>query len=308
MPITRRQVCVTASRGVLGMVLGSTGFANAPETLIVRYFDYGFSGPLRLYFNDLVTSILQITTSQFGPFQTVIHDERLSPVRTMLEVAKGEILHLAFASSWFRNTMPKDSYVEFENAFLFNLIGLRSFIIRPETRPVLAKVTRSSQVYKLPAGQGEGWPDSKILKHNGFTVVEGYDMDSLFPMLVKKRFDLFPLSILEADRTVNDYKARYPDILIQPGLNLYYPFPFSLFISARRPRIVERFRYGVDLALANGTIKTLFSKHFGEVEERLSKGGNRLILAENNLMSPAENRANVTRFLDTYGTHFDIIN
>lgn len=308
MSITRRQLCVAVSTGIMGMALGSARLVNAAEPLVVQYYDHGFSVPLRRYFNDLVTGILQITTPQFGPFKTVMHDERLSPVRTMLEVAKGEVLHLAFSSSWFRHIMPKNSYVEFENAFLCNLVGLRSFITRPETKAVLAKVTRAGQVYQLPVGQGEGWPDSKILRHNGLKVVEGYDMDSLFPMLAKKRFDLFPLSILEAERTVSEFKTRFPEFSVQPDLNLFYPFPFSLFVSARHPRTVERFRYGVDLALANGTIKALFSQHFGAAEVRIAKSQSRLILAENNLMSAAENQAHVSRFLDAYGSHFDIIN
>lgn len=307
MTMTRRQLCSLISTGVLGMALGSTGSANTREPLVVQYYDHGFSVPLRRYFNDLVTTILQATTPQFGPFQTVMHDERLSPVRTMLEVARGEILHLAFASSWFRNTMPKDTYVEFESSFLFNLGGLRSFITRPDTQTVLTRITRAGQVFGLPAGQGEGWPDSKILRHNGFKVIEGYDMDSLFPMLRKKRFDLFPLSILEAERTVSEYKDRYPELSVMRGVNLYYPFPFSLFVSARHPRIIERFRFGVDLVLTNGTVKTLFSKHFGSAEAQIANSRSRLILAENNLMSPSENQANISRFLDTYGSRFDII-
>lgn len=307
MTITRRHLCLTAAKGVVSAAAGGAGIASATDDTVVRYYDQGFSLPLRRYFNDLVRGILQITTERFGTFKLEMHDQRLSPLRTMLEVGKGEILHLAFASSWFRTTVPEESYVELENAFVFDLIGLRSFIARQESQARLAGISQAQQLYKLSVGQGEGWPDSKILQHNGFQVVEGYDLDSLFPMLLKKRFDLIPLSILEAERTLGQYRAQYPGLYVHPQLNLFYPFPFSLFITARRPRLVERFRYGVELALANGTFKRLFSKHFGEVENQLAVGKSRLILAENNLMSPVENTANISRFLSAYGSHFEII-
>src|SRR5690606_28933805 len=121
-------------------------------------------------------------------------------------------------------------------------------------------------------------------QRNGFRVIEGYELDSLIPMLAKRRFDLLPLSILETRATLAEFAETYPTLSINNDVNLFYPFPFSLFISAKKPELAARFKFGVQQAFENGDLKKLFNRHFQGAESSLTSTRSKLVLIDNPLI------------------------
>ena len=306
--INRRQFVSGAAKGcLLAATLGFPVSGLASDPLQVRYYHHGFSLALRQYFNDVVTMVLETTVDGFGPFQLHASDKRLAPIRTMLEVQRGEILHLAFGSSWYRNVLTEGTFHEFEYPFVFDLIGLRRYITAPGRAKALARVGKVEELKEFSVGQGEGWPDTMILQRNGFRVVEGYELDSLVPMLAKGRFDLLPLSILETSATLAEYRGQHKNLAINNDINLFYPFPFSLFISAKTPKLAERFKVGVQQVFTSGDAKKLFNRHFQDAESSLMAGRSKLVMIDNPLIDKDENDRIKTRFLKDYGKYFNLL-
>ncbi len=305
--INRRQFVSDAAKGCLLASLGFSVPGLASDPLQVRYYHHGFSLALRQYFNDVVTMVLESTAARFGPFQLHTSDKRMAPIRTMLEVQRGEILHLAFGSSWYRNVLTEGTFHELEYPFVFDLIGLRRYITASGSAKALASVSKVDELKEFSVGQGEGWPDTMILQRNGFRVVEGYELDSLVPMLAKGRFDLLPLSILETRATLVEYRGQHSNLAINNDINLFYPFPFSLFISAKTPKLAERFKVGVQQAFRNGDAKNLFNRHFQGAESSLTARRSKLVMIDNPLIEKDENDKIKARFIADYGKHFTLL-
>lgn len=79
---------------------------------------------------------------------------------------------------------------------LKGLMGARIAIIRQDEHHIFTPSMTLSELKAMSAGQGYDWPDSDILRANGFDVIEGSAF-SLLLMLEKKRFDYFPRAIHE---------------------------------------------------------------------------------------------------------------
>jgi hypothetical protein len=54
------------------------------------------------------------------------------------------------------------------------------YLIRKEDQAKFSAIKTLADLRKNTIGQGAGWLDVKILKHNGFNVVTGSDYDGLF--------------------------------------------------------------------------------------------------------------------------------
>lgn len=136
------------------------------------------------------------------------------------------------------------------------LAGCRLLLCRRDT------VARLDALHSLPAmaslviGQGLGWPDVHVLRNAGLQVVEG-DFPSLWRMLQNGRFDVLPLGAEEAHELLRKHQAEAPDVLIHPGVGLFYPFPRVFFFTRGNERLKAALHRGLEAAQADGALREL---------------------------------------------------
>lgn len=135
------------------------------------------------------------------------------------------------------------------------LIGHRIFITHPDHIEQLKAVESLDQLRAFSYGQGVGWPDSRILKDNGFDVREE-SFDRLIKMVHAKRFQLFPRGVHEPWSEVSNRPEL--ELSIDAHIMLVYPMPFYLFVTPEHPELAQALERGLMRAVEDGSFDQLF--------------------------------------------------
>jgi hypothetical protein len=106
-----------------------------------------------------------------------------------------------------------------------------------------------------------------IYRHNGFQVDDRANLPTLLPMLINRRFDYLPMSVIE----VKSVLAQNPDmarhLAIVPGVLIQYPLPAIFYVSANKPALAERLEKGMAIARKDGSLAQLMERSFhGELQ------------------------------------------
>lgn len=157
---------------------------------------------------------------------------------------------------------------DFEEAFLpiylpidFGLNGWRLFIIHKDNIPVFSKIKSLEQLQKYSAGQGAGWADVKILEHSNIEVVGTPQMEYLFGMVEKKRFDFLPLGAHSVFWHLEKANKNYPNLTVDKNIVLIYPFARFFFVRKDNKRLHDIIKKGLEIAFKDGTLFQLFKTH-----------------------------------------------
>jgi hypothetical protein len=274
---------------------------------VIKHYNQGFSPLLRVYLTDVLKLTLDATTPEYGPYEMQYFSQFLSSNRSKLETEKGILLDLLFSPHWRGHYVNTANVIPVEFPVLNGMLGLRSLILTQENVPGLKQSLNQANFKQMTAGLGAKWVDVEILAANNIQVVEAQKFDALFPMLMHKRFDYVPLSVLEAQTALVEHRLIYSDLVISEDISLFYPIPFYLYVNAQRPALAERLQKGLEITLADGSLDTLFDKHFAYVHEELKRTRKHLVVLNNPLISAEKNRAYVQQFLRKYRSSFSVI-
>lgn len=168
------------------------------------------------------------------------------------------------------------------------LLGYRIFIIRQQDLAKFAAVNTVDDLKKLRPGQGSRWPDATILDKAGFKVVRGYYAPGLMRMLNEERFDMFPRATWEAPENLKLQGKDLPDLVIEPTLALFYPYPRIFMVSRKGsgPELAARIETGLRKMIADGSFDKLFNDNFGPFIESTKLRERKILRIDNALISP----------------------
>jgi hypothetical protein len=164
------------------------------------------------------------------------------------------------------------------------LMGYRLMLVRNENLHILKNITDIQALKKFTIGQGSQWQDTKILSENGFVVITSRHYNRLFEMLGKKRFDLFPRSILEIWSEEQTFSTL--GISVEPNIVLHYPLTMFYFIRKNEPKLRQALESGFKIALENGSFDVLFNEYHASFIKR-AKIENRTLIKIPNSLSPS---------------------
>jgi len=274
---------------------------------VIKHYNQGFSPLLRVYLTDVLKLTLDATTPEYGPYEMQYFSQFLSSNRSKLETEKGVLLDLLFSPHWRGHYVNTENVIPVEFPVLNGMLGLRSVILTQETLPSLKQSLNQVDFKQMTAGLGAKWVDVEILAANNIQVVEAQKFDALFPMLMHKRFDYVPLSVLEAQTALAEHRLIYSNLVISEDISLFYPIPFYLYVNAQRPVLAERLQKGLAITLADGSLDKLFDQHFAYVHAELKRTRKHLVILNNPLISAEKNQMYVQQFLQKYHSSFSVI-
>ena len=125
------------------------------------------------------------------------------------------------------------------------LLGVRLFLIMPETQPRLDQVRTLADLRRFTIGQSSSWSDVRILQSAGFKLVLADAYLPLFSMLAARRFDLFSRGAVEIEAEFASHRAL--GLMIERRVLLHYPMPRYFFVP-RTPegeRMAQRIEDGL---------------------------------------------------------------
>lgn len=163
------------------------------------------------------------------------------------------------------------------------LIGWRLLLIRKSDVDLLKQVETIEELRKFKILQGDDWPDTPILKKNGFDVVTSTDFATLAKMLGRGRGDIFPRSITEVWEELNYYGDL--NLTVEQNLVLYYPAAYYFFVDKNNFALRNAVQKGLNAAIADGSFDILFNEYFGDVVNRANLSGRKILSLPNSYMS-----------------------
>jgi hypothetical protein len=267
------------------LALGTGHVLAAADAMVYLYWDWGKSPKREAYQSAALILALQKTVPDYGPYRVVRVRADMTIPRLRREVHDGQRLNV-HVGPW----RDLDAGDPLERNYLIStpvmggLMGYRRLIVRREDLPKFDAITSEAQLKKLVAGQGRGWVDVAVLRHNGYQVEDTGNLATLFEMLVNKRFDYLPISVIEAESALEQYPQLAEKLALAPNPLMYYPLPAVYYVSASQPRLAERLAAGLAAAKSDGSLDKLTARHFQMEIRQLKSSAGRCFILTNPLL------------------------
>jgi len=143
------------------------------------------------------------------------------------------------------------------------IVGYRVCFAHPNITKRLSLVDSLEELRNFTHGQGAGWTDIEILRHNGFKVTEVATYESLFKMVANRRFDLFCRGANELFDEMKMHR-HIQNLSYDKTLVIYYPFPRFFYTNAKNSSALDRLQRGLLKSYTNGSLQRLWRQHYKE--------------------------------------------
>ncbi len=215
----------------------------------------------RQYSYLLLKQALAVSSDKFGPVN-IIEQTRDSVIkRQLVELNEGAIsVAVAMAET---DWLEQAQVIRFP--ILKGLASYRMFFTRADRITKLKSVQSLAQLKQWPVGQGDGWSTNSVLQKNGFNLVLGTKLNSLFKMLQARRFDLLMRSSYEVQAELPHYQVEMPELRIAENIAVFTYLPMYFFV-AKDSDLQVRLEYGLKQLEQSGLAGELFSQYFSDTQ------------------------------------------
>lgn len=239
------------------------------------------------YYRELIKVALEKTTSTYGDYRLNMVDN--VPTQRRFAYAQQNLLPNVIVLRGFDEHFYKSGRWQFV-AFPMDLgaLGIRVCFVSPSKKQEISQVDELEKLTKYTIVQGIGWADNKILRDNGFRVVELDGYENLFKMVASGRADLFCRGFNELTR---EYKERLKmeNLVYDNSFILRYNMPYFLFTHLDNVLLKRRLEEGLKLAYKDGTVMKLWMKEYGNSAEFVNLSHRRIFNAKNSFLSSISN-------------------
>lgn len=160
----------------------------------------------------------------------------------------------------------------------------RLLLIRSEDQAKFSALKDQAALRQKMLSQVHDWVDTDVLRHNKFKVLNASSYQSLFQMLLHKRVDAVPRSVLEI--AAEQLLFAEQGLHIETDWLLHYPGAVYFFVSNKNPQLAQRIESGLRQALNDGSFDLLFQKHFVSQLKKMQLSERKLVELENPLLPP----------------------
>ncbi len=169
---------------------------------------------------------------------------------------------------------------------LRGIVGYRLLVIRAADQARMARMNEQAVRKELTFGLNSQWADLPIMRANGLVVETSSSYENLFGMLVAGRFDAFPRGLNEARRELDERKQSYPQLAVEQGKALFFPYPVYFWVRKENVALARRIEQGLQAALADGSFRKLFESYHAAEIDMLAKGKRQVIRLDNPVLPP----------------------
>lgn len=247
-------------RALLAVLLFFAGFSQAQELRVCQHAPDKYA-----YRIELTNLILARTAERYGELQIIPSDAPDPPQERCLSMLRDGLADLAYVP-------PTEERLHDFRMLPFDLhngmLGYRVLLIHKANAARFAQVKTLDDLRQLRGGFGSQWGDFAVFARNHLPVEGVANADNLLPMLNKRRFDYFHRGLHEAWRELDAHAAEYPDLMVEPHLALVYNLPVYFTFNRHDPQLQQRFAEGLALIEADGSLRRLFLKHYGQLLEQ----------------------------------------
>jgi hypothetical protein len=227
---------------------------------------------------EVIRRALEITEPEYSSFKLEIVKITMSSTRMLKLSVEGKLFNTVIVPA--KNQWDKQ-LIAIQIPVRLGLLNYRLLLVNKADLPKFKKVSSLQELKKLTAGLTDCWETTKILKTQGFNMVETGHFDGIFLMLKKQRFDYLPRGIYEIYDELESRQPLLENVVVEPTLALNIPMLSYVYVSPKEPRIAKRIESGLHKLLVSGELKELLYKHFSNDINRANLKERNIINIEN---------------------------
>ena len=216
-------------------------------------------GDQRLFIKSLLGA-LDATVDDYGPYSLSHETLPMKPDRMFKSLVSGKLDVVWTMTSKDRESMS----IPVRVPLTYGLFGYRVLLINTPINIDTSTSDVAGWLKTKKAVQGRTWPDTDVLRHNGYTVRTVHTKKDIFKLLDQGYFDYFPRSILEIDEELSMIKSYKVSLQVDPNYALYYPSAMFFFVTPERPELAKRIEEGLHRMTDSGKRRALFDSYISE--------------------------------------------
>lgn len=244
------------------MALLSPGVVARDMVPVFTYRPGESSADTRYEYDTAVLKLaLDLTVPKYGPYRLEASPAMNFP-RAIDSLARNVYPNFFVKLSYEQRLVDELSLTFARYPIDRGIVGYRVCFTNPAAKERLRQARTLDDLRGFTIGQGSGWADVSILRHNGFTVPEVSSYESLFLMVARERFDLFCRGTNEL---LEEFQAHQsiPNLVYDESFSLAYPLPRFFFTHRANAKAAQRIEEGVLMAHANGSLVKLWQQKYG---------------------------------------------
>lgn len=222
---------------------------------------------------------LEHTREDYGDYeiQTYARSSWARMMRDLKSHSRPNDLHVLGYSSK-KKSLQTLTYVKFP--VHLGVLGYRVCFVSEQAKEAFSNVRRLQDLKTFSHGQGKGWVDSSVLKHNKLKVVEFEGAPRLIRMTAKNEVQTFCRGISEIKEEFEE-NSRLRGLVVDADVALYYPHLRFFYTHKNNAALVERLDKGLHLAYEDGSLLRLFLNTHKESLEFSNMSSRHVIALEN---------------------------
>jgi hypothetical protein len=235
--------------------------------------------------NDYALSLLRLAVANSDQKHTVRHLslDGFNKKRLVNEFRYQRIpCSLVVSSSGLVNGLSSNTLIPIP--LTRGLLGYRTLVYTDNIKEKWLHTTHPDELKKnFTIGTGRNWLSSSWLTQQGYTIIEGHTVDSLWRMLNHGRFDLFHRGILEVNQEVNQQLALGHSLFIDDKFLISYKVDFFFYVQPGDTNTKKIITEGLKMAYANGSFQQRFEEYIKKSlpEHKNMLNGKNIIQLEN---------------------------
>ena len=170
------------------------------------------------------------------------------------------------------------------------LIGWRVLLMHADNKTRFARLEASDLMAKNSV-QGMNWPDTKILRANGFSVINATDYAEVFQTMQREQADFLPRSVIEVTGEMENSELTQ-NLVLEENYVLRYPAAAYFFVNKQNKILAKLLQRGLDMAIADGSFDELFTATYTPMLEALNVPDRVMLSLDNPLLPEATPLAN----------------
>ncbi len=242
---------------LLLLVLMWIGVVQATPTVVIYPQPEAVTDKLTRYPQKLLEMAL---AKSGGQYQMRLSDVKMQQARGMALLKEGKGIDIV---NYMASEERERDFLPIRIATDKGLIGTRLLLVRKDQLDKFRRISNVHELKKLGAGQREDWPDTEILRANGFTVHTTSNYDLLFKLLESGGIDYFPRNVVEIWDEAQQHAGH--ELVVEPTIMLRYPAETYFFVNRNNPGLAAAVKLGLQRMIADGSFDKLFDEYHHEV-------------------------------------------
>lgn len=166
------------------------------------------------------------------------------------------------------------------------LLGCRVLIVHKDCISNFEHITEH-QFKQLKVGIPATWADADLFRANQYHVIEQGSLEERLAAVQNKQCDYVALGANEAQEVLRQFTHQMPDLVVEPNILLYYPFPLVFYCHPKQHALLQKITDGLTVCRNNGQLDQLFKQIYG-ADIAAIKLAERCIFHLTNPILPAE--------------------